>query len=87
MLTHTCLSLAYLSITKPHCSLTNPPASDSFLLTIDIVTISRKAPRSAEWKRLQCSRGTGKGLEDCGKASIGVQGSAELQGRDTFPAY
>ena len=25
----------------------------------------------------------GKGLEDCGSASIGVQGSVESQGRDT----
>ena len=38
-----------------------------------IVTISRKAPHSAEQKRLQRGGGTGRGLEDCGKASIGVQ--------------
>ena len=49
----------------------------------NIVTIGRKVPRSAEWKRLQHGGGTGKGLEDCRKASIGVRGSAELQGRDT----
>ena len=48
----------------------------------NIVTISRKAPRSTEWKRLQHGGGTGKGLEDCRKASIGVQGSAESWGRD-----
>ena len=48
----------------------------------NIVTISRKALRSAEQKRLQRGRGTGKGLEDCGKASIGVQGSAESRGHD-----
>ena len=49
----------------------------------NIVTIGRKAPHSAERKRLQHGGGTGKGLEDCRKASIGVQGSAELQGHDT----
>ena len=49
----------------------------------DIVTISRKVLRSVEWKRLQCGRGTGKGLEDCRKASLGVWGSVELQGRDS----
>ena len=49
----------------------------------NIVTISRKTPRSAEWKRLQHGRGTGKGLEDCRKASIGVRGSAESRGRDS----
>ena len=37
---------------------------------------------SMERKRLQCGGGTGKGLEDCRKASIGVQGSAESRGRD-----
>ena len=37
---------------------------------------------STERKRLQCGGGTGKGLEDCRKASIGVQGSAESRGRD-----
>ena len=42
-------------------------------------------PHSAEWKRLQHSGGTGKGLEDCRKASIGVWGSAESQGRDSIP--
>ena len=26
-----------------------------------------------------------KGLEDCGRASIGVRGSAESQGRDSIP--
>ena len=51
----------------------------------NIVTISRKAPRSTEWKRLQCGGGTGKGLEDCRKASIGVRGSAESRGRDSIP--
>ena len=51
----------------------------------NIVTISRKAPHSAERKRLQCGGGTGRGLEDCGKASIGVQGSAESWGRDSIP--
>ena len=51
----------------------------------DIVTISRKVPRSAEQKRLQHGGGIGKGLEDCRKASIGVWGSAELQGRDSIP--
>ena len=51
----------------------------------NIVTISRKAPCSAEWKRLQRSRGVGKGLEDCRSASIGVQGSAESWGRDSIP--
>ena len=40
-------------------------------------------PHSAERKRLQRGGGTGKGLEDCRKASIGVWGSAELRGRDT----
>ena len=35
-----------------------------------------------EWKRLQRGRGTGRGLEDCGKASIGVQGSVESWGCD-----
>ena len=49
----------------------------------DIVTISRKVPRSVEWKRLQRGRGTGKGLEDCRKASLGVWGSVELRGRDS----
>ena len=48
----------------------------------NIVTIGRKAPRSAERKRLQHGGGTGKGLEDCRKASIGVWGSAESRGRD-----
>ena len=48
----------------------------------DIVTISRKVPCSAERKRLQHGGGTGKGLEDCRKASIGVRGSAELWGHD-----
>ena len=38
-----------------------------------------------ERKRLQRGRGTGRGLEDCGKASIGVQGSAESRGRDSIP--
>ena len=38
-----------------------------------------------EQKRLQCGGGTGKGLEDCRKASIGVWGSAELQGHDSIP--
>ena len=42
-------------------------------------------PHSAERKRLQHSGGTGKGLEDCEKASIGVWGSAESQGRDSIP--
>ena len=50
----------------------------------NIVTISRKVPCSAERKRLQCGRGTGKGLEDCGKASIGVWGSAESRGCDNY---
>ena len=27
----------------------------------------------------------GKGLEDCGSASIGVQGSVESRGRDSIP--
>ena len=36
-----------------------------------------------EQKRLQCGGETGKGLEDCGKASIGVWGSAESRGCDT----
>ena len=49
----------------------------------NIVTISGKTPRSAEQKRLQHSGGTGKGLEDCGKASIGVWGSTESRGHDT----
>ena len=48
----------------------------------NIVTISRKAPHSTEQKRLQRGGGTGKGLEDCGKASIGVWGSVESQGCD-----
>ena len=51
----------------------------------NIVSISRKAPRSAERKRLQCGGGTGRGLEDCGKASIGAQGSAESWGHDSIP--
>ena len=51
----------------------------------NIVTISRKVLHSAEWKRLQHGRGTGMGLEDCRKASIGVWGSAELQGHDSIP--
>ena len=38
---------------------------------------------SVEQKRLQHGRGTGKGLEDCRKASIGVWGSAESWGRDS----
>ena len=50
-----------------------------------IVTISRKMPHSAEQKRLQHSRGTGRGLEDCGKASIGVRGSVESRGHDSIP--
>ena len=50
----------------------------------NIVTISRKVPHSMEQKRLQCGGGTGKGLEDCRKASIGVQGSVESRGRDTL---
>ena len=41
-------------------------------------------PRSAERKRLQHSGGTGKGLEDCRKASIGIRGSAELRGHDNM---
>ena len=40
---------------------------------------------SAERKRLQCGGGTGKGLEDCGKASIGVWGAAESWGCDSIP--
>ena len=51
----------------------------------NLVTISGKALRSAEQKRLQHGGGTGKGLEDCGKASIGVRGSTESQGRDSIP--
>ena len=53
----------------------------------NIITISRKAPCSVEQKRLQCGGGTGKGLEDCRKASIGVQGSAELWGHDSTLHY
>ena len=51
----------------------------------NIVTISRKALHSTKRKRLQHGGGTGKGLEDCGKASMGVWGSAELQGHDSIP--
>ena len=36
-----------------------------------------------ERKRLQRGGGTGRGLEDCRKASIGVWGSAELWGHDS----
>ena len=38
-----------------------------------------------EQKRLQHSGGTGKGLEDCRKASIGIRGSVELWGHDSIP--
>ena len=51
----------------------------------NIVTISRKVLHSVEWKRLQWGGGTGKGLEDCRKASIGVRGSAESWGHDSIP--
>ena len=44
-------------------------------------------PRSTERKRLQCGRGVSKGLEDCRSASIGVQGSAESRGRDSYKYY
>ena len=38
-----------------------------------------------EQKRLQHSRGTDKGLEDCRKASIRVWGSAKSWGHDSIP--
>ena len=39
MLTHTCFPLLTYQLQSPHCSLTNPPASDSFLLTIPCLLI------------------------------------------------
>ena len=51
----------------------------------NIVTISRKVLHSMERKRLQRGGGTGRGLEDCRKASIGVRGSVESRGHDSIP--
>ena len=40
-----------------------------------------------EWRRLWCSRGVTKGLENCGGASRLVQGSTESQGCDRSLSY